>query len=129
MLGDANTQCHISPSSLHHKHGNGHSVVKMVNGETAKIYQKDNCTISDKVGDDVFLVDRRVVEVITTPIVSLTRLMTESWEIKIDNSGNQRFILIFRYSAKLSFVKKRNNLCCLRAKITEEESIKNCATQ
>ena len=42
-----------------------------------KTYQKDNCTIEDKVGNKVFLVSKRFVEGITSLIASLNQLTAE----------------------------------------------------
>ena len=129
MLGDTGAQGCVSPPSPHHKYGNGHGAVKMANGATAKIYQKDNFTIADEVSNDVFLVNRRAVDGITTPIISLTQLMTEGWKMKSGDSGNQRFIYMMKDGARLTFVEKRNNLYYLRAKITDEVVINNYTMQ
>ena len=129
MLGDARTQVHLSLSSPHHNHRNGNGIVKMVNRATSKIYQKDNCVITDEVGNDLFLVSRRVDEGITTPIILLTQLMTEGWKIKSGYSSNQRFICILKDGTRLAFVENRSNLCYLRAKIIDEVVINNHVTQ
>ena len=44
--------------------------------------KKDNCNIADEVGNEVFLVNRRVVDGFTKPNTSLNQLMTEFWKMK-----------------------------------------------
>ena len=77
MLGDTGVQGYISPPSSYHKHGNGYVIVNMANGATAKIYKKDDYAIVEEVGNNVFLVNMRVVEGVTSPIVSLNQLTNE----------------------------------------------------
>ena len=38
VLGETGSQGNVSPSSPHNKCGNGHGVVKMAKGETAKMH-------------------------------------------------------------------------------------------
>ena len=54
ILGDSGLQGHVSPPSLHRDHGNGNGIVNMANGATAKMCQKDHCTIADEVCNDFF---------------------------------------------------------------------------
>ena len=71
-FGDTGAQGHVSPPNPHHECGNSHGVVNMTNGATAKMCQKDNCTIEDEAGNEVFLINIRVIECAATPIISLT---------------------------------------------------------
>ena len=67
MLGGNGPHGNVFPTSAHHKYGNGHGIMNLANGATA--------TIADKVGNTMLLMNRRVVEGIITPIISLTQLM------------------------------------------------------
>ena len=100
----------------------------MHDGETAKIYQKDDCSITDEVGND-FFVSMRLIEGITIPIMPLTQFMTESWRMKSSYSGNQLFACMFKDGTRLYFFKKRNKLHYLRGKIIDEMVINNHVTQ
>ena len=91
----------------------------MANGTRSKIFQKDNCKIQDEVGNTVLLKNRRVVEGITTPIISLTQLMNEGWVMKSGVKNKQRFIYLLKDDSRLTFVERKHNLFYLRAKITE----------
>ena len=96
--------------SAHHVHGKGNDVAKMESGATINTCQKENFTIIDEVGNDVFLVNRRVFEGIATPIMPLAHLTTQGWKIKIAENGNQRFMYMLKDGARLTFVEKGNNL-------------------
>ena len=53
-----------------------------MNGSTGKMRQKDNCTIVDELGNDLFLVNRRFVEGFNTPVMPLDWLITKVWNMK-----------------------------------------------
>ena len=76
---------------------------------------------------DIFLL--RAVEGVTSPTMSLTQLITEGWKMKSDESSNKRCIHMLKYGSRITFVEKRSNLHCLRAKITKEVVINNHVTQ
>lgn len=71
---------------------NHYGYVKMANGVKLKIYQKDNVIIEDEVGNSLELNNRRVVDGITTHIISLTQLMREGWTMK---RAKKRILLSF----------------------------------
>ena len=54
-------------------------MVNMASGSKAKIYQFDNTTVADENGTEMELKNRRVVEDLHTPIISLTQLINEGW--------------------------------------------------
>ena len=92
MLGDTGAQGHIFLPSSTMKQRNTTEVVKMANGSKSRIYQHDNCTIEDEVGNKVLLMGRRVVRDIVSPIISLTQLMNEGLNMRSGRNKNQRFI-------------------------------------
>ena len=125
MLGDTGAQGHIFPPSNEMKKKKTNDVVKMANGSKSGIYQRDNCTIEDEVGNEVVLKNRRVVADIVNPIISLTQLMNEGWNMKSGKNKNQRFIYMDKGGSRLTFVERKKNLFFLSARVTESVLIAN----
>ena len=51
MLGDTSAQGHVAPPSHYHMHVNFYGIIKIANGPISKTHNKDNCTMSDEVGN------------------------------------------------------------------------------
>ena len=125
MLGDTGAQGHIFPPSSEMKKKKTTDVVKMANGSKSGIYQRDNCTIEDEIGNEVLLKNRRVVGDIVSPIISLTQLHDEGWDMKSGRNKNQRFIYMDKNGSRLTFVERKKNLFYLSARVTESVLIAN----
>ena len=128
MLGDTGAQGHVFPPTQDMMKRRTTEVVKMANGSKSAIYQRDNCTIQDEVGNEVFLNGRRVVGDIVTPILSLTQLMDEGWTMKSGQNKTHKFIYMDKNGSRLTFVEKKKNLFYLTARVTQEVLIANYTT-
>ena len=128
MLGDTGAQGHVFPPTNNMKKRSTTEVVNMANGSKSAIYQRDNCTIEDEVGNEVFLNGRRVVGDIVTPILSLTQLIDEGWTMKSGRNKTQNYIYMDKNGSRLTFVEKKKNLFYLTAKVTQEVLIANYTT-
>ena len=140
MLGDTGAQGHVAPATEGHKNKTitKHlGKVNMANGATAVIYQRDNTTIEDVNGVTVSLKNRRVVEGLHTPIISLTQLMNEGWTMQSKMNKKKNEILMTKGKDTLTFVEQKNNLFYLQARVVKEilvahyhtsESVKQIAT-
>ena len=126
MLGDTVAQGHVAPATEKHKNNTKNlGTVHMANGAKAKIYQRDNRTIEDVNGSTVSLKNRRVVEGLHTPIISLTQLMNEGWTMQSKMNKKKNEILMNKGNDTLTFVEQKNNLFYLRARVVEEILVAN----
>ena len=128
MLGDTGAQGHVSPPRANIDKEKHYGFVKMANGAKSKIYQKDNVIIEDEVGNTLELKDRRVVDGISTHIISLTQLMREGWSMKGAKNKDTRFIYMSKNGTRLTFAEGKMNLFYLTAKVVDETIIANYTT-
>ena len=107
MLGDTGAQGHVAPATKEHKNMTNMKnlgKVHMANGAKAVIYQCDNTTIEDVNGSTVSLKNRRVLEGLHTPIISLTQLMNEGWTMQSKMNKKKNEILMTKGNDTLTFV-------------------------
>ena len=126
IMGDTGAQGHVAPANEEHKNNTkNRGTVHMANGAKAKIYQRGNTTIEDVNGSTVSLKNRRVVEGLHTPIISLTQLMNKGWTMQSKMNKKKKEIIMSKGEDTLTFVEQKNNLFCLRARVVEEILVAN----
>ena len=122
MLGDTGAQGNVAPATEEHKNKTitKHlGKVNMANGAKAVIYQRDNTTIEDVNGVTVSLKNRRVVEGLHTPIISLTQLMNEGWTMQSKMKKKRNEILMTKGKDTLTSVEQKNNLFYLQVRVVK----------
>ena len=128
MLGDTGAQGHVTPPNATHEKSNILGTVNMANGAKAKIYQCDNTKIEDENGTILQLTNRRVIEGLCTPILSLTQLMNEGWDMQSKHVNQNKVIHMSKNGKCLTFIEQKKNLFYLKARVVEEILIANYTT-
>ena len=70
----------------------------MGNNSTSDVLRCENITIADKLGSQVCLQNTRVVNGMSTNIISLLQLVSEGWNMKIGIKETKKFIQITKYN-------------------------------
>ena len=129
MLGDTGAQGHVAPATYEDMKKKPIGTVNMANGAKAKIYRSSDTTVKNVNGSTFELKNRRTVEGLHTPIISLTQLMNEGWSMNSTKNKQQKNeINMTKDGKKLTFVEKKNNLFYLKAKIVKEILVANYTT-
>ena len=122
-LNDTSAQCHIFTKS-EKRSTLSKSSVKMGNNSTPDVLHCENITIADELGGQVCLKNTRVVNGVSTNIISLLQLVSEGWNMKIGIKETKNFIQITKDNTRLVFVEgPAKNLCYLHATVIETKLI------